>query len=110
MDEVIEIMKYFLFKSYLLLHSDRSHDHLLGLLPVHVVQTQGINLSSQVTPHLIYQPIRDEHNIVWTNQKRVLCMFCQPISIQYYVNFTIISIQPIRSEYSLSSTNHDRTW
>ena len=37
---------------YLLVNSDRPNDHLFRLLSFHVVQTQGVDLGSQVASHL----------------------------------------------------------
>ena len=44
--------KYTTSWMYLLVNSDRPDDHLFSLLSFHVVQTQGVDLGSQVASHL----------------------------------------------------------
>ena len=38
--------------AYLLVNCDGPDDHLLGLLPVHVVEAQRVDIGGQVTSHL----------------------------------------------------------
>jgi hypothetical protein len=37
----------------LVIDGDRADDHLLGVLPLHVVEAQRVDIGGQVTAHLI---------------------------------------------------------